>query len=264
MRHAATMDEDALDEDWQGETQGPTARGGRRKPLPWLRAAILSGCIVAGLAYFAQRPAQEGAPEAPRAIPQTVLLAPAPTWTAMRGAAPLYALATEAQPSVQVRGHSNGGREDVMSWGNFGNAGYSVLVFTSGNIDSVNRSLFVETVHRAASAGLFVARSSPSRTIQTKFGPAESASVTLGGTQEQECQAFRYAEPGFRFGGWLCGSGAQPVGDGQVACLIDRLSVNATDDISLKAVFARSEGNRLPACSPAQTAAAGGFLPIRR
>jgi hypothetical protein len=81
--------------------------------------------------------------------------------------------------------------------------------------------------------------------------------VTLAGPAEQACQAFRFADAqaSFAFQGWVCGSEAQPVNEGHLACLIDRIALGATDNPAVKAIFAEAERQRLEGCGPTERTA---------
>jgi hypothetical protein len=150
---------------------------------------------------------------------------------------------------VEAREHMSGGREDTLTFGSFGDLGYGRISLVQGFTEPA-RSFFVDIVRRAAEAGLSVARDAPSRPVPTKFGPMEAGAVTLAGAAEQNCQAFRFAdaEASFAFQGWLCGSDAHPVEPGHLACLVDRITLRVADNPSVKAIFAKAERQRLPAC----------------
>ena len=93
-------------------------------------------------------------------------------------------------------------------------------------------TLFVETVRRAAEAGLSVTRIAPSRGVATKFGIVEAAALTLAGTGERGCQAFRLGDPesGLRIHGWSCGTGGDALDDRRLACFIDGIGLAAQTD----------------------------------
>src|SRR4051794_4390160 len=71
-----------------GATQAPAAR----RSFPWFRGLILSVIVVAGLVDLARSPAREAFPEKPRAVPNTVLAAPAPSWKTVIRPTPLIGL----------------------------------------------------------------------------------------------------------------------------------------------------------------------------
>jgi hypothetical protein len=255
----AEMDEDDAF-DFEDERYREHSLRRSRARLPWLRMAVLSALSVAGLVYLAQRTGRDELSGSPKAIPPAILVAPAPLWRPVTSAPPLYAIEKSSGPVViEARQHSSGGRQDTLALGAFSDASHGRISFIHG-FNEPARSFFVQLVRQAAEAGLSVTRNAQSRLLATKFGPVETASVTLAGTTERNCQAFRFAdaEASFGFHGWLCGTDAQAVDESQLACFIDRISLAADDDPALRAVFARADRNRLDVCAlGARTAAIG-------
>jgi hypothetical protein len=192
-------------------------------------------------------------------------VAPPPVWQPLAKPAPLYAVegadGTPAAALAQARVHSGGGREDSLTFGTFGQAGYAHLGVTHGPTEPDTSRFYVDLVRRAAGLGLSVLRSGLSEAVVTKFGTVEAASVTFGGSVEQACLAFRFSQdgPALKLHGWLCGSEAVPVTTGQLVCFLDRLVLGpGVEDPSLKALFAEVDRRRLPACAPAQAPARTG------
>ena len=229
----------------------------KRREWPWLRIGVACVAVIAALVHVAQNEERDSLASAATPVPQANLIAPPPPWQAVARPAPVYAVEDvdgKAMPvMLDVRRHVSGGREDTLTFGVFGEAGYARLSLTRGAAEPESGRFFVDLVRRAASAGLAVARSGQSEAVTTKFGTVEAASVTLADTAEQPCLAFRFAQgdTAFGFQGWLCGSETLPISTGQLACFIDRLALVATDDPSLKGVFAQSDRRRLEACAPA-------------
>lgn len=237
----------------------------RRKPVPWLRTMILSSVAIAGLVYFA-REDQADETGAPQAVTPPVLIAPAPIWKPIPDSPALYALDKALGPAAaEARLHASGGREDTLTLGTIGDARYVRVALMQGYSEPT-RSFFVDLARRAAEAGLSVARNTQSRTVRTKFGPVEAATVTLVAATEQSCLAFRFADGDNNFGfhGWLCGAVAQTADDAQLACFVDRIALAGGDYPTLKALFARAERNRLDACSPAAKTASIGVKAASR
>jgi hypothetical protein len=249
-------DEDDAADLWDGR---PHARV-RSRPLPWLRMAALSCAIVAGLAYLARHAETEAPSDNPKAIPASVLVAPAPVWKPVASSRPLFGIEKSTAPvASEAREHASGGREDTLVLGSFGRPGHGRISLIQGFTEPV-RTFYVDLVRRAAAAGLSVNRTSQSQLLRTKFGPVEAAAVTLAGATEQNCLAFRFEDPqaSFGFQGWLCGLSPQAVDETQAACLIERIALVSEDNPSVRAVFARAERNRTEACSPgARTASIG-------
>jgi hypothetical protein len=239
------------------------ARQIRRREWPWLRIGVASVAVIAALAYAAQNEERDPRDAAGGPVPYASLIAPPPPWQPIARPAPTYAVEDadgKAMPvMLDVRRHVSGGREDTLTFGVFGEAGYARLSITRGFAEPESGRFFVDLVRRAAGAGLAIARSGQSEAVATKFGSVEAASVTLVDTAEQPCLAFRFAhaDTSFGFQGWLCGSETVPISTGQLACFLDRLALVSGDDQQLKAVFAQSDRRRLEACAPAlRTAAA--------
>jgi hypothetical protein len=248
----AEWDEEAFDDE-------RPSRHARKRRLAWFRVTLMSSLIVATLAYFAPRDGMEKKPASQReGVPVSVLIAPAPMWNPLPQAAALYTFEKSTLPvTAEARQHTNGAREDTLMLGRFGDARHARITLLQGSTEPA-RSFFIDIVRRAAQAGLAVSRNAQSRMVATKFGPLEAAAITLTGQREQDCQAFRFPhnEAGFGFEGWLCG--ATPVDETQLACFVDGLSLAGAASSSMKAVFARAEGNRIEACGPsARTASIG-------
>ncbi|NIX75444.1 hypothetical protein [Microvirga terricola] len=248
-----------LDEDDMFDLAEERSLPRRRKPVPWLRMAFLSSLAIAALAYFAREdePDESGAP---KGLTPSVLIAPAPVWKPIPASPALYALDKSLGPATaEARQHTSGGREDTLTLGTFGEARHARIALIQGFSEPA-RSFFVDLARRAAEAGLSVARNTQSRMVATKFGPVETAAVTLVGATEQSCQAFRFADASNNFGfhGWLCGAAAPTADDVQLACFVDRITLTNGDYSTLKALFARAERSRLEVCSPAAKTASIG------
>lgn len=237
--------------------RGQRGRPGRRT-VPWLRIGVTSAAVIASLAYVAHLRDRRAGELTAAPVPPANLIAPPPPWQPLPKAAPLYAVeGADGKPLaalLEARRHTGGGREDVLTFGSFGDAGYARLSVTRGPTEPDRGRFFVDLVRRAAAAGLSVARSSQSEAVATKFGSVEAAPITLADNAEQGCLAFRFARDDASFGiqGWLCGSAAMPVSTGQLTCFLDRVVLaGPVDDPPLRALFAESERHRMEACAPA-------------
>jgi hypothetical protein len=248
--------------DWVDERP---ARCLRRKRPSWLRVILMSSCSIAGLAYLALQlePARRPA-ERSKEVPSSVLVAPAPAWKPVPASPAPYALAGASGPiALEARQHTNGAREDTLVLGRFGDFRYAQVSLVQGAPETAG-SFYIDTVRRAARAGLAVAHQGQGRTVTTKFGSLEAAPLTLAARGEQACQAFRFADAQteFSFQGWLCGSSAPD--DMQLACLIDGITLAGGTSPSLKAIFARAERNRTEACGPGARTASVSVKPPAR
>jgi hypothetical protein len=207
------------------------------------------------MTYLAKRERQDDETAA-APIPQASMMAPPPLWQPIDRPAPLYAVEGadgKALPAAfEARRHASGGREDTLTFGVFGEAGYARVSIGSGKAERESGRFYVDLVRQAAGSGLSVVRSGQSEAVATKFGTVEAASTTLADREEQGCIAFRFAQDDLNFGfqGWLCGSQTNAVSTGQLACFIDRLSLtSAADDQPLRVLFAQLDRHRLEACA---------------
>ncbi|MXQ13443.1 hypothetical protein [Microvirga makkahensis] len=254
----------AWDEDEAFFDERPVRRA-RRRRRSWLRMILMSSLMIAGLVHFAQQKSDEAQVKVRNGVPSSVLIAPAPAWTPVAAIPALYSVEGAPGPLViEARRHTSGAREDMLTMGRFGDPRYARLTLVQGSPEPAH-SFFVDIARRAAQAGLAVARNSQSRAIATKFGPVEAASMTLVGTSEQECQAFRFSETasGFGFQGWMCGTEAV-IDDAQLACFIDGITLGPAGSPSLKALFSRAERSRTEACGAASRTAAISVRPPPR
>jgi hypothetical protein len=256
----------AWDEDEAFFDERPVRRV-RRKRRSWLRMILTSSLMIGGLVYFAQQKNDEAQVETARnAVPSPVLIAPAPDWTPVASGPALYAVEKAPGPlAIEARQHASGAREDIVTMGRFEDVRHARLILVQGSWEPA-RSFFLDIVRRAAQAGLAVSRNAQSRTIATKFGLVEAASVTLVGRREQECEAFRFSDgdSGFGFQGWLCEAGAAALDDAHLACFIDGIVLSGAGSPSLKALFARVERSRTEACNAAARTASIGVRPPPR
>ena len=255
----------AWDEDEEFFDERP-ARPARRRSLPWIRMIFMSSLMVGGLVYFAQRKDEGKQTAALKGVLSSVLIAPAPVWAPVASTPALYVIERAAGPlTVEARQHTSGAREDTLVFGRFGDAQHVRLTLVQGSPEPA-RSFFVDIVRRAAQAGLAVSRNAQSRMVTTKFGSVEAASMTLVGTREQECQAFRFSDggSGFGFQGWMCGADIAAMDDAQLACFIDGITLAGASSPSLRALFVRAERSRTETCSQApRTASIGVRSPAR-
>lgn len=223
--------------------------------------AVVCAGMVAGLAHLAQQQQPEPA-EGPVSVPLAPLIAPPAAWQPVAQPEPLYALEgiSRSTYDLEVRRHVDGGREDTMTFGSFGDTGFGLLRMTRGASEPEATSFYVVLVRQAAQAGLSVVRSTQAAPLATKFGPAEIAEVKMAGISgeaaagpsDATCLAWRVPVPDDQFSvsGWVCGSADQPAGAAQIACLIDRLTLADGEDAGLNVLFAQAERRRIEACRP--------------
>ncbi len=191
---------------------------------------------------------------------QVAVRAPEPVWVEIAKPFQLFSLPApelaREKSSYQARRHaSGGGRQDILTFGGFGEPGPYVrlVIHRVGGEYVPETSFFVDVARRAAEAGLAVTRSLAPAGLPTRFGTFETADVSLasGSSSEPTCLGFRMSvtKPDMRISGLACGSHAKPMERVQLTCLLDRLDlVSAGDDKAMRAFFAGAELARNTAC----------------
>lgn len=235
-----------------------------QRRLPWIRIALGSTILVAGLTCLAQEPSSDAVagslePFLVAATPAPELAAPAPLWRPIGSPSPLYTLdAPElkgAPAEGEARRHARGGREDLLRFGTIEATTAPYLALRVSRLvgdPGPSSTLFVDLVRQAAGAGLAVMRSRQSAMVTSKFGPVEVAAVDLAAGPQRACLGFRLLHPevGFRLQGWLCGEGERPTDPAMLACVLDRLALaNPAEDPALKVLFAQGERHKTPGCA---------------
>lgn len=166
------------------------------------------------------------------------------------------------KPALDVRRHSGGGREDVFTVGRPGEAaGHLRLVaYRFGSEVRPAGTLFVEMARRGAESGLAVVRTTVPASVQTRFGMAEVAEMTVSdGERQHSCLAWRLGREDLdmRLSGWLCPAEGKRADRAALACVIDRLDLAAAvSDRDLRRAFGEGARGRDPACAPARPSGA--------
>ncbi len=213
--------------------------------------------------------------EAPVAEPAK----PAPVGYWMDVARPLAMFSFDSQEfapapaAYAMRRHTTGGgREDILTFGNFSGDGawLRLTIHQAGEEGAPDQSLFVETARRAGEAGLALDNLSNPAALPTRFGVAEWADARLSapaeGARRDNCAVFRFGEttPALRVSGLACGPDGQPWSRSQMSCLVGRLDLTAAGgDDELQKFFARSELARDAACRPTRARNPGQAAPAR-
>jgi len=212
--------------------------------------------IVTGLVHLAHDPGETTGDGPTLASPAGLQPEPLPHPSPVR-LRPFFALEPAGPaglPVVEARRTAAGGQMDLLRLGAFDDPGPHLQLEAErfAETEPAPASFFLETARRASGAGLGVARSAQPFVVATKLGPAEVAAVQLAGTAERSCLAFRLRhEGGLGLGGWLCGPPDRPAEAKEAACVIDRLVVApGAEDAPLRALFAKAEHGRDPACGP--------------
>lgn len=205
-------------------------------------------------------------PEAPER-PQP---APAAVWIDVNRPLPMFSFAapefSRQTSTYSMRRHSaGGGREDAITLGQFAESGpyMRLVVHQVGAEGAPAQTLFLESVRRAADAGLALDTLGAPSILQTRFGPVEVADAKIAvpdaATSREGCTVFRFSadRPTLRVSGLACGAGGAAFPRRQMSCLIGGLDLTAaSEDPDLQKLFARSELARDEACSNPRARAA--------
>lgn len=247
------------------------------RALRFARRRRLEVSLVGGLVVFLLAATLVASIESAAPAPEPVKPAPVGVW--MDVTKPLAMFAFESQEfapapaAFSMRRHTTGGgREDILSFGNFADEGpwLRLTIHQVGEEGAPDQSLFVETARRAGEAGLALVSLSNSDALPTRFGVAEWADAKLSSPADvirrENCAAFRFAEtrPALRVSGLACGPAGQPYNRAQMSCLVGRLDLAAAGgDDELQKFFARSELARDAACPSSRGRNAGPPAPAR-
>lgn len=146
---------------------------------------------------------------------------------------------------------SGGGRQDILTFGaatDMSAAFVRVALYRPGTEGAIPMDP-VEAVANVASQGRIDADlSGPHGIVITKFGDLSVVEMTLQAkTGARNCLAVagKFDDAQLGLVAWYCNPGTELVGHGQVACILDRLSlVSSGRDERLIDLFARAERNR--------------------
>lgn len=246
---------------FERDERGSRANGARRRSFGLIAGAGL--LLVFGILFLA-------AANAPNPVRTVGIVAapaaPPPVWTDIVHPIQLFGLAAPelAKSAFLYQARHNrigGGREDILTFGQLDGPGPYVrlLLYRVGAEAVPDEPLYVDLARTAAQADLSIERSLTPAELPTRFGAFEVVDADLAGDAPAAvpCLGFRGAglSGKFKISGFACGSQARPISRPALACLIDRLDLNAAgDDKNLAAFFAVSELKRDPACLGARLA----------
>lgn len=227
-----------------------------RKAAHALAATLVGFVLTLALKSWLAGPVP---PPPPRFDPQANADLIKPVWT--RIAKPVALFGLEAPEFDRLPRHyearqhaAGGGREDTVSFGSFaGDQLYFTVTFYRPGEETVRGgSLFIETVRRMAENGLAVTKLAVPEPQPSKLGPFEVADGLLAdGDGERNCLVFRHVESdgSLRVHGVACGNGNRAPDRAVLVCLIDRISLLASDDKVLRALFGKAEARRNEGCA---------------
>lgn len=225
------------------------------RPMPWARAFALSRALVfvaiaitaATLTYDVIAPTPAVSSVTPTAIQ--------PAWFEVTRASGAFAVSAvgldSANSNYLVRRHrEGGGRKDIMTWGAPDSSGGYVRIelYRPGSESPATFDAFEAMAALASDAKINAELSETPNELSTKFGEMPIIEMTvLNGDMARSCVAIAGAweEPRFRVAAWWCNAGIEMVPHGQIACLIDKLTLMSSGgDGRLAEFFAKAELKR--------------------
>jgi hypothetical protein len=219
------------------------------------RRGLVLQILLGGLLVLTVQGLLRDWPTSPAVAP-----APRPAWLDIAKPYPLFELSAQSlireKPVYTARRHSTGGgREDVLTFGDFGGkqAFLRLSIYRHGSEEASNAIYFVDMARRAGAAGLAVTQAELPRALPTRFGVFESAPLELAaaGLKRKNCRGFRLesTQPALSLGGLACGGGEQAFSAADTACLIDRLDLLAAgQDQALADFFGATQGKTGRGC----------------
>lgn len=156
------------------------------------------------------------------------------------------------EPRYLTRRHrTGGGRKDIITFGSAANAAtpfVQVSLYRPGTEGALAADALEAVAAAAAESRIEAALRGPAGGIVTKFGELSAVEMRLAHAQgPRNCLAAvgRFDAPSLGLVAWYCNPGDELVAVGQLACLLDRLSlVTSGRDEKLIDFFAKAELNR--------------------
>jgi hypothetical protein len=239
---------------------GPLARFVLARSAPILKIAAVGLAVLAAVGVFAQWP-RSGTGDGTVKASEPDKPATRAGWVRIAEPDQLYALHapfTAGERLVyEARRHSaGGGREDFLNYGEFSaSAPFVRLAVTRHGLERIIApAFFVDMARRAAAIGVSIDRADRPAPGATRFGDFEMAAMTMrdGRVARRNCRGFRFnaTPPGLGVAGFACGADGQPLSDGDLACLINRLGlVSAGEDKPLTDFFAAAGTRAARGCA---------------
>ena len=143
----------------------------------------------------------------------------------------------------------DGGRKDVLSWGEAARSGPYVMVEIYRPGGQGERFIDAPSEIAARIVDFTVTDDvKPAGAIEGKFGsvPLVDFAIATGG-KERRCLGFArpFTDPSMQIAGWYCSAGEAAVPQATLACVLDRLTlISAGGDDRLAQLFARAEIKR--------------------
>ena len=208
--------------------------------------AILGGTAVLGYDLIGPTPAASSVMPTPEAHP---------AWIDVPRAAGAFAVSMQgldpARWSYLVRRHRDGGgRKDLITLGAAAEKSAYVRIefYRPGTEGDVIADPLDAVAALAGDSRIDAELSETSSTLKTKFGELSVIDMNVAGADgPRACIAVAgaWGDPRFGLVGWWCNAGPEMVPYGQLACLVDRLTLmSAGGDERLASFFAKAELKR--------------------
>jgi hypothetical protein len=165
-------------------------------------------------------------------------------------------LARERRLYAARRHTTGGGREDVLTFGEFAGTGpfFRLAIYRHGAEKTADAAFFVDMARRGAQLGLSLGRANVAQTQATRFGDFETAAMTMteGGVTRDSCRGFRFSasQLGLTIAGFSCGADDEAASAGALACLVNRLDlISSGEDSDLRDFFASAQARGARGCA---------------
>ena len=208
--------------------------------------AIVGGTAVLGYDLIGPTPAASSVAPTPDAHP---------AWIDVPRAAGAFTVTMQGLDPVQsnylVRRHRDGGgRKDLMTFGAAGDKSAYVRIelYRPGTEGDAIADPLDAVAALAGDSKIDAELSETPSRLKTKFGELSVIDMNIAGADEpRACVAVAGAwdDPNFGLVAWWCNAGPEMVPYGQLACLVDRLTLmSAGGDERLASFFAKAELKR--------------------
>lgn len=153
----------------------------------------------------------------------------------LAGTAALRGLMAKAAIVEGVRHASGGGRDDALIIGDPDVAGplFRLSLYRPGSEPQPGGSFFVDVARRTGETGMWVERFVTLPSLESRLGAVDIALARFGGhAGARNCVAFRQSrtQPELRVSGWICLDGESVPAPEAVACVIDAVRWERTQD----------------------------------
>ncbi len=176
-----------------------------------------------------------------------------PEWIEIERPFPAFALsipeAADVPATYAIRRHAEGnGRKDILSLGDPDSAApyLRVEIYRPGS--EIRRFADPEAAIITGARALGpIDLKRADEPVASKFGPVTIISFATSSGTQRSCLGFvrAYRDPRLQLSGWFCQGGSELIGQGTLACALDRLTLLAAgSEPKIGALFAQAELNR--------------------